>query len=60
MSNERDLLKSVAAVDCAKTALQAEIVKESVKQPATIGFLSFWVAITCPNHPKSYTDEEKQ
>ena len=54
--SERDLLKAIAEVDCARTAVTAEIVKEST--PFMVPWMAAWVAMTCPNHPK-YTLKKK-
>ena len=54
--SERDLLKAIAEVDCARTAVIAEIVKEST--PFMVPWMAAWVAMTCPNHPEIYTQEE--
>ncbi len=56
MSNAKEFLKTMAELDCAGKAAGAEVVKAMT--PLMISPLSLWVAMTCPNHPTSYTKEE--
>jgi len=54
----KELLEKMAEVDCAGKAAAAEVVKINAKPIAS--FMSLWLSVTCPNHPKSYTEEEKK